>query len=103
MTRNTHSRELDHHGVDLATDLVLAQSTSTYVSGSTLQAVLGNIDERVSVMSGAVSVMSGAIENGLDFRQSEAAPSSATEGYSYYDTTIRKVRTWDGSDWKDHW
>lgn len=103
MTRNTHSRELDHHGVDLDTNVVLAQSTSTYVSGSTLQAVLLGLDDRVSVMSSAVSVMSGAIENGLDFRQSEAAPSGATEGYSYYDTTTHKVRTWDGSNWQDHW
>jgi len=26
-----------------------------------------------------------------------------TEGYTYYDRTTKKVRTWDGSAWKDHY
>lgn len=25
------------------------------------------------------------------------------EGFTYYDQTLKKVRTWDGSAWKDHW
>jgi hypothetical protein len=26
-----------------------------------------------------------------------------TEGYTYYDKSLKKVRTWDGTSWKDHW
>ena len=25
------------------------------------------------------------------------------EGFTYYDKTSKKVRTWDGSAWKDHY
>jgi hypothetical protein len=35
--------------------------------------------------------------------QYTSAPSSPTEGQSYYDLTLHKSRTWDGSAWQNHW
>lgn len=32
-----------------------------------------------------------------------AAPGSPTEGDSYYDSTLHKSRTWDGSAWQNWW
>lgn len=32
-----------------------------------------------------------------------AAPSGPVEGESYYDTTLHKTRTWDGTTWQNHW
>lgn len=32
-----------------------------------------------------------------------AAPADPGEGQSYYDLTLHKVRTWDGSAWQNSW
>lgn len=37
------------------------------------------------------------------FDELPAAPASPGEGRTYYDTTLHKARTWDGSVWQDHW
>jgi len=30
-------------------------------------------------------------------------PKNPTVGMTYYDVDLKKVRTWDGTDWNDHW
>ncbi len=37
------------------------------------------------------------------FEPLATAPSSPTEGQTYYDTALHKVRTWDGTTWQNHW
>jgi hypothetical protein len=37
------------------------------------------------------------------FEMLSAAPASPAEGRTYYDTTLHKVRTWDGSAWQNYW
>jgi hypothetical protein len=37
------------------------------------------------------------------FERLSVAPVDPFEGRSYYDTTLQKVRTWDGSAWQGHW
>lgn len=37
------------------------------------------------------------------FEELSGAPASPDEGRTYYDTTLHKARTWDGSAWQDHW
>jgi len=37
------------------------------------------------------------------FDELASAPASPGEGRTYYDTTLHKARTWDGSAWQDHW
>jgi hypothetical protein len=32
-----------------------------------------------------------------------SAPASPVSGETYYDTTLNKTRTWDGSAWQNHW
>jgi hypothetical protein len=32
-----------------------------------------------------------------------AEPSDPVEGMTYMDSTSHKLRTWDGSQWNDHW
>jgi len=32
-----------------------------------------------------------------------SAPDPAVEGDSYYDLTLHKERTYDGTVWRDHW
>ena len=32
-----------------------------------------------------------------------SAPADPFEGLEYYDTTLHKKRTWDGSAWQNHW
>lgn len=36
-------------------------------------------------------------------RKLAAAPGSPVEGESYYDTVLKKVRTYDGTVWQNHW
>lgn len=31
------------------------------------------------------------------------APSNPREADTYYDSTLKKVRTWDGTQWNNHW
>lgn len=37
------------------------------------------------------------------FEELSAAPGSPTEGQTYYDKTLHKVRTWDGTAWQNYW
>lgn len=41
--------------------------------------------------------------NPLPFVRLAAAPADPETSETYYDTTLSKVRTWDGSAWRDHW
>lgn len=38
----------------------------------------------------------------LPFEQLTAAPADPAEGTTYYDLTLHKVRTFDGTAWQDH-
>lgn len=40
--------------------------------------------------------------NGYSIPSFDAAPASPTAGFTYYDTTLGKVRTWDGLVWNNH-
>ena len=41
--------------------------------------------------------------SGFDPPHLSSAPSSPFEGLTYYDDTLHKMRTWDGSAWQNHW
>lgn len=43
------------------------------------------------------------ITQGYPFMQLSSDPASPTEGFTYYSTSLHKVRTWDGSAWQNHW
>lgn len=30
-------------------------------------------------------------------------PASPVEGETYYDSSLNKIRTWDGTAWNNHW
>lgn len=40
---------------------------------------------------------------GYPFKKLKAAPPDPQEGFTYYDETLKKVRTWDGAGWQNHW
>lgn len=65
---------------------------------------------RVANAFGAIRrIVAGMISDAITaakphpFEELSAAPSSPTEGQTYYDTTLHKARTWDGSAWRDYW
>jgi hypothetical protein len=41
--------------------------------------------------------------SGYPFPSFASAPSNVNAGFTYYDTTLNKVRTWDGSTFQNHW
>lgn len=43
------------------------------------------------------------ILQGYTWQHLDSDPGSPTEGFTYYNTTTHKVRTWDGSAWNNHW
>lgn len=43
------------------------------------------------------------VVEGYPFMSLDTAPASPTESFTYYDTTLHKVRTWDGSAWQNHY
>jgi len=43
------------------------------------------------------------VTQGYPFMQLSADPASPNVGFTYYNTTTNKVRTWDGSLWNNHW
>jgi len=40
---------------------------------------------------------------GYPFMELESDPASPQRGFTYFNTTSNKVRTWDGSAWNNHW
>ena len=55
MTRNTHNRQLDHHDVDLDTNVVLNGATSSYLSGSSVHVAIDDLDTRVAAQSNSMA------------------------------------------------
>lgn len=43
------------------------------------------------------------ILQGRPFMELSSAPPSPTRGFTYFDTAMSKVRTWDGANWQNHW
>lgn len=39
---------------------------------------------------------------GYPYQSLDTAPSSVEAGFTYYDTALGKVRTWDGAAWNNH-
>ena len=39
---------------------------------------------------------------GYPFPSLDTAPTNVNPGYTYYDTTLNKVRTWDGAAFQNH-
>lgn len=42
------------------------------------------------------------LTQGYPFMSLDTAPGSPAAGFTYYDTTLNKVRTWNGSSWQNH-
>ena len=40
---------------------------------------------------------------GYPFPSFATAPANPNAGFTYFDTALTKVRTWDGSAWQNHW
>jgi hypothetical protein len=43
------------------------------------------------------------ILRGYPFKSLDTDPGNVEAGYTYFNTTSGKVRTWDGAAWNDHW
>lgn len=50
-----------------------------------------------------VAVAVNPLLQGYPFMELEADPASPRRGFTYFNTTSGKVRTWNGSMWKDHY
>lgn len=53
--------------------------------------------------TGATDVVIAKADGSLRFIPLTTAPASPQEGDTYYDFTVKKVRTWDGTAWQNHW
>jgi hypothetical protein len=51
----------------------------------------------------AINHLLNRVAGGYPFPHLDADPSEVNAGYTYYNTTTNKVRTWDGSAWNNHW
>jgi hypothetical protein len=173
VSRQTHDREHDHHGTELATYVVIEGDIGPYLSGRSVQSIIGSVASgaayleldndsyidsglrlvdpvrylgaaRRSVVSGWDSYMAvDAPNSGGYFRMSAyddpaghsaqvqgsgssgwlnltatdqvrinatkgllwprlaADPSPAEEGLTYFNTTTKKYRGYDGTTWSD--
>lgn len=73
---------------------------------TTLQGDVTTAQGNITTLQGNVTTLQGQVAPlvaGHPFQELASAPSSPTEGQTYYDTALHKVRTWDGSLWQDHW
>ena len=52
-----------------------------------MRIVAGEVNQRIS---------------GYPYPSFDAAPADVLASFTYYDTTLNKVRTWDGSAWQNH-
>lgn len=43
------------------------------------------------------------LSQGYPFIRLDSAPQDPEESFTYYDLTLHKARTWDGSAWQNHW
>lgn len=43
------------------------------------------------------------VVQGYPFMSLDTAPADPTASFTYYDTTLNKVRTFDGTSWQNHW
>jgi len=50
-----------------------------------------------------VAVALNMIQRGYPYLQLDAEPSDVREGFTFFDTTAHKVKTWDGTTWQAHW
>lgn len=50
----------------------------------------------------AINHLLNLISGGHPYVQLNAAPTSPAEGQTYYDLTLHKVRTFDGTLWQNH-
>ena len=50
-----------------------------------------------------VALQVNPVLQGYPYMQLDAAPDSPTEGFTYYDRALKKVRTFDGTNWQNHW
>lgn len=60
----------------------------------------------ITTLQGNVTTLQGQVAPlvaGHPFQELASAPSSPTEGQTYYDTALHKVRTWDGTAWQAYW
>jgi len=73
-----------------------------YPSQITSVTGLANSNDRIVIYS-ATDQQYRYVPTAASLPRLATAPSGPTEGDSYYDTALHKVRTWDGSAWNNHW
>lgn len=50
-----------------------------------------------------VATQVNPILQGYPFMELDTAPTGVRAGFTYYDSALAKVRTWDGAAWNNHW
>jgi hypothetical protein len=50
-----------------------------------------------------VALSVNPVLQGYPFPTLDTAPANVDAGYTYFDSVLLKVRTWDGSAWNNHW
>jgi hypothetical protein len=58
-----------------------------------------SVTDWMRIVAGEVNPRIG----GYPFPEFATAPAGTERGFTYFDTTLSRVRTWDGSAWQNHW
>ncbi len=62
------------------------------------------VDKETGIISGEwLAYFVSLATSGPSLEQRPTAPANPLETQSYYDTTLHKARTWDGSTWQNWW
>jgi hypothetical protein len=114
---NTHDRDTDHHGTQDDTTVVLSSAVyylyaygdDSYIYGygdNLLPYAYGEEGDTLHEALVNVATIIGPSVPSLGLLPRYASEPHAgleVEGESYYDTTLHKARTWNGSAWQDWW
>jgi hypothetical protein len=72
-----------------------------------VQATFSNIASWVRDTANIINTLSSSVTELMagtsQFVTLSAAPSSPVKGQTYFDTTLNKARTWDGTAWQNLW
>lgn len=87
--------------LDLAARVTSVEAVNT-AQAANITAISGQITA-LAARATALELRATALEGyrSLPFEPLASAPSSPAEGRTYYDTTLHKARTWNGTAWQD--
>lgn len=73
-----------------------------HLKGATTAAEVDQLNRAISQVTEAVKTGQVPTMSFTPRAQPDVQLERIQEGFTYYDKTLKKVRTWDGTAWRDH-